>query len=82
MKPFMSKYDSPCCTLMRIVAGFLFTWHGAQKLFGSSTSTLPPKPGSHHRKWPVSAKVTSTNTFPSACSVNCLSSDISGVVQY
>ena len=34
MKPFMSNYNSPCYALMRIVAGFLFLWHGAQKLFG------------------------------------------------
>ena len=31
---FMSKYSSYCYALMRIVAGFLFLWHGAQKLFG------------------------------------------------
>ena len=34
MKHFMSRYNSPCYALMRIVAGFLFLWHGAQKLFG------------------------------------------------
>lgn len=34
MKPFMSNYSSQCYALMRIVAGFLFLWHGAQKLFG------------------------------------------------
>jgi putative oxidoreductase len=34
MKPFMSNYNSQCYALMRIVAGFLFLWHGAQKLFG------------------------------------------------
>lgn len=34
MNSFMSKYSSHCYALMRIVAGFLFLWHGAQKLFG------------------------------------------------
>ena len=34
MKSFMSKYSSHCYALMRIVAGFLFLWHGVQKLFG------------------------------------------------
>lgn len=34
MKPFMSSYNSQCYALMRIIAGFLFLWHGAQKLFG------------------------------------------------
>lgn len=34
MKSFMTKYGSHCYALMRIVAGFLFLWHGVQKLFG------------------------------------------------
>lgn len=34
MKPFMSQFNSYGYALMRIVAGFLFLWHGAQKLFG------------------------------------------------
>jgi putative oxidoreductase len=34
MKPFMSVYNSQCYALMRIVVGFLFLWHGVQKLFG------------------------------------------------
>ena len=34
MKSFMSKYSSYCYALMRIVVGFLFLWHGCQKLFG------------------------------------------------
>jgi len=34
MKPFMSNYNSQGYALMRIVVGFLFLWHGAQKLFG------------------------------------------------
>lgn len=34
MKPFISSFNDQCYALMRIVAGFLFLWHGAQKLFG------------------------------------------------
>ena len=33
MRPFISKYSSCCYALMRIVVGFLFLWHGSQKLF-------------------------------------------------
>jgi putative oxidoreductase len=34
MSPFMSKYTDYSYALMRIVVGFLFLWHGIQKLFG------------------------------------------------
>ncbi len=34
MKPFMSGFNSQVYALMRIVVGFLFLWHGMQKLFG------------------------------------------------
>ncbi|MRR58180.1 MAG: DoxX family protein [Deltaproteobacteria bacterium] len=34
MSTFMLSINSHCYALMRIVAGFLFLWHGAQKLFG------------------------------------------------
>jgi putative oxidoreductase len=34
MTSFLSKYSPQCYALMRIVAGFLFLWHGCQKLFG------------------------------------------------
>src|SRR5512140_791803 len=33
MKAFMSHYSPHCYALMRIVVGFLFLWHGSQKLF-------------------------------------------------
>lgn len=29
----ISKYSAQCYALMRIVVGFLFLWHGCQKLF-------------------------------------------------
>ena len=34
MAAFMRKYEGETYALMRIVAGLLFLWHGAQKLFG------------------------------------------------
>ena len=34
MRSFMSRYNSEVYALLRIVVGFLFLWHGAQKLFG------------------------------------------------
>ncbi|GFE57119.1 DoxX family protein [Geobacter sp. AOG1] len=44
MKSFMSKYSSHCYALMRIVVGFLFLWHGAQKLFGFPMGMPPGVP--------------------------------------
>lgn len=40
MATFMKPYGSQTYALMRIVAGFLFLWHGSQKLFGFP-GTLP-----------------------------------------
>lgn len=40
MQPFMSSFAAQGYALMRIVTGFLFLWHGAQKLFGFP-SALP-----------------------------------------
>jgi putative oxidoreductase len=34
MATFMRSYDSQTYALLRIVAGFLFLWHGSQKLLG------------------------------------------------
>jgi len=34
MQSFLSNCNSQVYAMMRIVAGFLFLWHGAQKLFG------------------------------------------------
>jgi putative oxidoreductase len=38
MQSFMSRYSSQGYALMRIVAGFLFLWHGVQKLFNFPTA--------------------------------------------
>jgi putative oxidoreductase len=34
MANFMRSYDAQTYALLRIVTGFLFLWHGMQKLFG------------------------------------------------
>jgi putative oxidoreductase len=34
MDSFMAKYSNQAYALLRIVAGFLFIWHGMEKLFG------------------------------------------------
>ena len=34
MATFMQPYGSQTYALLRIIAGFLFLWHGCQKLFG------------------------------------------------
>jgi putative oxidoreductase len=39
MAAFLRKYEGETYALMRIVVGFLFLWHGTQKLFG-----FPPLP--------------------------------------
>lgn len=41
MKPFMSAFNSRAYALLRIVTGFLFLWHGVQKLFGFP-EPMPP----------------------------------------
>ena len=41
MARFMAPYDSETYALLRIVAGFLFLWHGCQKLLGFPGG-LPP----------------------------------------
>jgi putative oxidoreductase len=33
-KMFLSKYEMQIYAILRIVTGFLFLWHGSQKLFG------------------------------------------------
>ena len=44
MKPFISNYNSQVYALLRIVAGFLFLWHGAQKLFGFPSAIVGEVP--------------------------------------
>lgn len=44
MKSFMSNYSPHCYALMRMVAGFLFLWHGSQKLFAFPEAMPPGAP--------------------------------------
>ena len=44
MMNFMTRYTEQTYALLRIVAGFLFIWHGSQKLFGF--------PGGHMENMP------------------------------
>jgi putative oxidoreductase len=41
MAPFMRSYEGQTYALFRFVVGFLFLWHGMQKLFGYP-SGMPP----------------------------------------
>jgi putative oxidoreductase len=45
MPIFMQAYASQTYASMRIVAGFLLLWHGAQKLFGLPMPPPMPLPG-------------------------------------
>lgn len=40
--PVLSRYEAYVYALFRIVMGFLFMWHGAQKLLGYPPQQLPP----------------------------------------
>jgi putative oxidoreductase len=44
MPAFMRPYQAQVYALLRIVAGFLFLWHGTQKLFGfpGAPPNVPP----------------------------------------
>ena len=41
---FMSRFADPSHALLRIVVGFLFLWHGAQKLFSIPSPPPPDAP--------------------------------------
>jgi putative oxidoreductase len=41
----LSSYNAQAYALMRIVAGFLFLWHGMQKLFGIPSAMPAGVPG-------------------------------------
>jgi putative oxidoreductase len=43
MAAFMGKYEAQTYALLRIVSGFLFLWHGMQKVFGFP-GARPPAP--------------------------------------
>jgi putative oxidoreductase len=45
MATFMRGYEPQAYALLRIVSGFLFLWHGMQKLFGFPAEMPPGVPG-------------------------------------
>jgi len=45
MTHFMQRYEQQTYALFRIIAGFLFLWHGAQKLLGFPEPMPPGVPG-------------------------------------
>ena len=40
MVSFMKNYENQTYALMRIIAGFLFLWHGSQKLLGFPSESM------------------------------------------
>ena len=44
MKSFMSAFNSHSYAIMRMIVGFLFLWHGAQKLFAYPVAMPPGVP--------------------------------------
>jgi len=42
MERFLGKYEPYIYALLRIVTGFLFVWHGSQKLLGFPPQQVPP----------------------------------------
>ena len=42
MDGFLSRYATYLYALLRIVSGFMFIWHGTQKLFSFPPAQLPP----------------------------------------
>lgn len=44
MLNFLAKYEPQSYALLRIVTGFLFLWHGSQKLFGFPAPAMEGAP--------------------------------------
>jgi putative oxidoreductase len=42
MERFLGRYSTYIYALLRIVAGFLFLWHGTQKFFNFPPAQVPP----------------------------------------
>ncbi len=44
MERYLGRFEPYAYALFRIIAGFLFMWHGMQKLFGYPASNQPAQP--------------------------------------
>ena len=42
MESFLGRYSTYIYAILRIVSGFLFMWHGTQKLLGYPPQQMPP----------------------------------------
>ena len=42
MEKYLGRFSPHIYAILRIVSGFLFVWHGMQKLFNFPPATLPP----------------------------------------
>jgi len=42
MESFLGRYSTYIYAVLRIVSGFLFMWHGWQKLIGLAPQQMPP----------------------------------------
>ncbi|MEZ5559211.1 MAG: DoxX family protein [Pseudomonadales bacterium] len=45
MMEFLGRFEAQSYALLRMVTGFLFIWHGSQKLFGFPLEGFPNMPG-------------------------------------
>jgi putative oxidoreductase len=44
MERYLGRFEPYAYAIFRIIAGFLFMWHGTQKLFGFPPSNQPAQP--------------------------------------
>jgi len=52
-KMFLTKYEPQIYAILRIVAGFLFLWHGSQKLLGIPHASYNFPPLLHYGAGPI-----------------------------
>ena len=61
MERYLGRFEPYLYAVLRIIAGFLFIWHGTQKLFG-----FPPPPGNQPAQ-PLSALMAVGGTIEFVC---------------
>ena len=66
MEKFLGKYEPYLYGLLRIIAGFLFLWHGTQKLLAFPP---PPPPPPGQTAQPLSALMATAGTIELVCGV-------------